>query len=65
MYCPDRLVKRVIGGVKSLGVVCDGFRVIFPLGQVLRAGMVTSSLAVESVPGTGRMRQRARTSRPR
>ena len=51
--------------VKSSGVVCDGFRVIFLLGQALSAGMVTSSFAVESVPGTGRMRQRVSTSRPR
>ncbi len=48
--------------VKSRGVVCDGDRVISQIGQALSAGMVTSSVA-GSV--TGRMRQRARTSRPR
>jgi hypothetical protein len=52
--------------VKSPGVVFDGYRVIFVSGQALSAGMVgavTSSL-VDSVV-VGRMRQRARTSRPR
>jgi hypothetical protein len=50
--------------VKSPGVVFDGYRVIFLLGQALSAGMVTSSV-VSSVSSTGRSRQRARTSRPR
>ena len=53
--------------VKSAGVVCDGYRVIFVSGQALSAGMVgwsvTSSVSLVSV--TGRRRQRARTSRPR
>ena len=52
--------------VQSAGVVCVDLRVIFVVGQALSAGMVTSSVA-ESVSwsATGRMRQRARTSRPR
>jgi hypothetical protein len=50
--------------VKSPGVVFDGYRVIFLLGQALSAGMVTSSV-VSSVSSTGRSWQRARTSRPR
>jgi hypothetical protein len=62
-------MQQLINGpptrVKSAGVVCDGWRVIFVLGQALSAGMVTSFVVVDSVPGTGRMRQRARTSRPR
>jgi ANTAR domain len=54
--------------VKSPGVVVDGYRVIFMSGQAPSAGMVgwvgTSSVAL-AVSGTGRRRQRARTSRPR
>ncbi len=55
--------------VKPAGVVCDGYRVIFLSGQALSAGMVgavTSSVAGWSAALVmGRMRQRAKTSRPR
>jgi hypothetical protein len=57
------------GAVKSRGVVCDGYRVIFMSGQALSAGMVgavTSSVAGWSAAlVTERTRQWARTSRPR
>jgi hypothetical protein len=49
--------------VKSAGVVCDGWRVIFWVGQALSAGKVTSWLS--TVVSTGRSRQRVRTSSPR
>ena len=54
--------------VKPTGVVCDDYRVIFMSGQALSAGMVgwvVTSSPVSAVSVTGRMRQRARTSRPR
>ncbi len=51
--------------VKPAGVVCDDYRVIFMSGQALSAGMVGWAVTSSAVSGIGRMRQRARTSRPR
>lgn len=55
-------------GVKSAGVVCDGYRVIFSFCQALSAGMVSvevTSSPLEAVSGTAVTRERARTSSPR
>lgn len=52
MRCP-----QFPGAVKSPDVVCDGYRLIFMSGQALSAGMVTSPVLVELVPGTSGMRQ--------
>ena len=67
-----RMVPARCAMVKSSGVVCDGRRVIFLVGQALSAGIVlavaTSSvlgLVLWVVSGTVVRRARARTSRPR
>ena len=66
--CTERHSLLSLDAVKSAGVVCDGYRVIFMSGQALSAGAVVGVVTswVESVVvGTGRMRERLRTSRPR
>ena len=68
MSADPRQAPKVSGAVDRVqprGLACDGERVISRIDQALSAGMVTSSVVSVAGPVPGRMRQGARTSRPR